>query len=84
MFSMVLKDCERTSPRFFDALRMAKGPSLGTNYSLCCPYTLLAYYDELDAVEKYGVSRWLLRVSAGMEDIDDLIDRFERAFAACD
>ncbi len=83
LFSMVLKDRERTSPQFFDALRVSKGPSLGTNYSICCPYTLLAYYEELETVEACGVSRWLIRFSAGMEEIDDLIGRFEDAFAAC-
>jgi cystathionine gamma-synthase len=26
---------------FYDAVQVPKGPSLGTNYTLCCPYTLL-------------------------------------------
>jgi cystathionine gamma-synthase len=29
---------------FFDALDTHKGPSLGTNFTLACPYTLLAHY----------------------------------------
>jgi cystathionine beta-lyase/cystathionine gamma-synthase len=29
-----------------------------------------------------GVSRWLLRVSAGLEDTADLIARFDEALAA--
>lgn len=31
--------CQRT---FYDSLNVAKGPSLGTNFTLVCPYTLLA------------------------------------------
>lgn len=35
---------------FFDALETAKGPSLGTNFTLSSPYTLLAHYGELEWV----------------------------------
>ncbi|KAI4289726.1 MAG: hypothetical protein L6R35_001002 [Caloplaca aegaea] len=41
---------------FYDALETAKGPSLGTNFTLSCPYTLLAHYTELS-----WVSRWLMK-----------------------
>ena len=79
LFSMVLEDPARTSAPFFDALRVTKGPSLGTNYSLACPYTLLAHYPELDWAESCGVSRWLVRVSVGLEEPDDLVARFDAA-----
>ena len=36
--------------RFLDALDVPKGPSLGTNFTLACPYTLLAHYGELEWV----------------------------------
>lgn len=79
MFSLVLKDAARKAPAFYDALRVSKGPSLGTNFTLACPYTLLAHYDELDWVESLGVSPYLVRVSIGLEDPGDLIERFETA-----
>jgi cystathionine gamma-synthase len=79
LLSLVLKEPERSSAKFFDALRVTKGPSLGTNYTLACPYTLLAHYPELDWAESCGVSRWLVRVSVGLEDLDDLIERFNTA-----
>lgn len=41
---------------FFDALATAKGPSLGTNFTLCSPYTLLAHYRELDWVSWCSIS----------------------------
>ncbi|RYP60415.1 hypothetical protein DL769_008118 [Monosporascus sp. CRB-8-3] len=46
---------------FFDALRVAKGPSLGTNFTLACPYTLFAHYGEMNTVAAYGVVEHLDR-----------------------
>lgn len=82
LFSFLLKDAQATSPRFYDALRVCKGPSLGTNFTLVCPYTLLAHYDELDWAASCGVPSHLIRVSAGLEESADLIDRFEQALSA--
>ena len=82
LLSVVLHDAERTTPAAFDALEVCKGPNLGTNFTLCCPYTILAHYNELDFAESCGVSRWLLRISVGTEPIDDLWTRFETALHA--
>jgi cystathionine gamma-synthase len=82
LFSFLLKDAAVTSPRFYDALRVCKGPSLGTNFTLVCPYTLLAHYDELAWAAECGVSSHLIRVSAGLEDAGDLIARFSSALDA--
>ncbi|MEX0700892.1 MAG: PLP-dependent transferase [Planctomycetales bacterium] len=79
LLSIVLEDEARAAPRFFDALRVCKGPNLGTNYTLACPYTVLAHYGELDWAESCGVSRWLVRVSVGLEEPGDLIERFAEA-----
>ncbi len=79
LFSLLLKDAERNAPRFFDALALNKGPNLGTNFSLCCPYTILAHFNELDFVERCGISRYLVRVSVGLEELDWLIARFREA-----
>ena len=54
---------------FYDALSLPKGPSLGTNFTLVCPYALLAHYNELSWAESYGVPRNLIRISVGLEDI---------------
>ena len=78
LFSLVLKD-ERQTSQFFDRLRISKGPNLGTNFSLACPFTILAHYTELDFAESCGVSRWLIRVSVGLEPAGDLIERFAEA-----
>ncbi|HMP89135.1 MAG TPA: PLP-dependent transferase [Kiritimatiellia bacterium] len=81
LFSIVLKESSRTTPLFYNRLEISKGPNLGTTFSLCCPFTLLAHYDELDWAEKCGVSRNLLRFSIGLEEPEDLIARLERAFS---
>lgn len=52
---------------FFDALSVAKGPSLGTNFTLACPYTVLAHYGELEWAASFGVERGLVRLSVGLE-----------------
>ena len=66
----------------YDALRLCKGPSLGTPFSLACPYTQLAHYDELPWAEGCGVPGHLLRISVGLEDPEELWSRFEQAFDA--
>jgi len=68
--------CQRT---FYDALDVAKGPSLGTNFTLVCPYTLLAHYHELDFAMSYNVPPNLIRIAVGLEDFDELREKFERA-----
>ncbi|MEM1297495.1 MAG: PLP-dependent transferase, partial [Verrucomicrobiota bacterium] len=79
LFSIVLKDPKRCSPRFYNALRVSKGPSLGTNFTLACPYMLLAHYPELEWSDQLGIDRHLLRISIGLEDPEDLIRRFHSA-----
>ncbi|CAG8642567.1 12891_t:CDS:2 [Ambispora leptoticha] len=68
---------ERASAQFFDALPIAKGPSLGTNFTLACPYTILAHYTELDWAAKFGVEKVLVRVSVGLENKETLLTAFQ-------
>ncbi|GFF24035.1 cystathionine gamma-synthase [Aspergillus udagawae] len=67
---------------FFDHLEVLKGPSLGTNFTLSSPYTLLAHYNELDWAASFGVESNLVRISVGLEDVSDLRDQVQRALAA--
>ncbi len=82
LFSFVLKNPAEVTEAFYDALEITKGPNLGTSFSLCCPFTLIAHYHELEWAEAAGASRWLIRISAGIEPVEELIARLERAFAA--
>ncbi len=79
LFSILLKNAHATTPSFYDALPIDKGPNLGTNYTLACPFTILAHYHELDWAEQCGVSRHLIRVSAGLEPIETLEQAFAKA-----
>ena len=75
---------ERASQAFFDALRCEKGPSLGTNFTLACPFTILAHYTELDWADQFGVERGLVRASVGLEERDVLASWFSEAVQAAE
>jgi cystathionine gamma-synthase len=80
LLSFVLKAPKKT-PKVYDALRLSKGPSFGTNFTLVCPYVMLAHYHELEWAEGCGVPANLLRVSCGLEAAGDLIAAFDEALA---
>lgn len=80
VISFVLKN-RKKSAKFFDALKVSKGPSLGMEFSLACPYTLLAHYDELEWAEGCGVERDLIRISCGVEADGELLTRLEDALS---
>ncbi|KAF0684630.1 Aste57867_23434 [Aphanomyces stellatus] len=83
LMSVVLHGGETTAKIFYNTLGFAKGPSLGTNFTLSCPYTLLAHYDELDYVEgECGVNRNLVRISIGLEDVEEIWRCVEAALRA--
>jgi len=81
LLSFVLTDPEQHTEKVYDRLEITKGPNLGTSFSLCCPFVLIAHYDELEWAEEAGASRWLIRISVGTEPADELIARLERALA---
>lgn len=80
LLSFVLKNRKKT-PKVYDALRLSKGPSFGTIFTLVCPYTLLAHYTELEWTEGCGVPSDLLRVSCGTEPLETILAAFEEAFS---
>ena len=65
--------------RFYNSLKVCKGPSLGTNFTLACPYVLLAHYNELSWASKCGIPTELIRVSVGLEEPKELWERFKKA-----
>ena len=81
LLSILLKNPEQSTAAVFDRLEVCKGPNLGTNFTLCCPYTILAHYTELEFAEACGVSRWLLRISVGTEPYEILEQRFADALS---
>jgi len=70
----------------YDRLDLLKGPSFGTEFTLCMAYVYMAHYDLVTTPEgrerlrQEGIDPELLRISVGMEPIDDLIRAFETAY----
>ncbi|KAI1773708.1 PLP-dependent transferase [Hypoxylon cercidicola] len=81
LLSCTLKT-EAHAMAFYDAIETAKGPSLGTNFTLTSPYVILAHYQELEWAASFGVDPDLLRISVGLED--DLTSVFTRALEAAE
>ncbi|KAG0213939.1 hypothetical protein BGX28_003117 [Mortierella sp. GBA30] len=81
LFSVLFR-AEHGADQFFDALPFYKGPSLGTNFTLACPYTILAHYYELDWAAQFGIERDLIRVAVGLEDKEVLLQGFKEALDA--
>ena len=81
LITFLPKNAETNSPLIYDRLPFCKGPSLGTFFTLACPFTLLAHYTELEWAESCGVSRYLIRISVGLEDVDDLSQGLDRALS---
>lgn len=79
VLSFIPQDAERNSPVVFEKLQVSHGISLGTTYTLVCPYVQLAHYRELGWARTCGIDPCLLRVAAGTEPWEDLQARFTRA-----
>jgi cystathionine gamma-synthase len=79
LITFLPRNAETNSPAIYDRLPFCKGPSLGTVFTLACPFTLLAHYTELEWAESCGVSRYLIRISVGLEDPEELWQRLDRA-----
>ena len=69
---------------FYDNLPCAKGPSLGTNFTLSCCYTVLAHFHELDWAASQGIDADLVRISVGMEDKETLLQALRVAIKAAE
>ncbi len=68
----------------YDTLNFAKGPSLGTEFTLLMPYVYLAHYDLIisqegrKVLEDNKIPIDLMRVSVGVEDINEIIKEFDK------
>jgi cystathionine gamma-synthase len=68
---------------YYDNIKLSKGPSLGTSFTLAMPYIYLAHYDLLKSangkslLDECGIDSELLRVSIGLEPAKNLINVFK-------
>lgn len=71
--------------KFYNALELPKGPSLGTEFTLVMPYFYLAHYDLVKSeagrklLREKKINWELVRISIGTEPIKELISIFEKA-----
>lgn len=74
--------------KFYDNIRLMKGPSFGTRYTLLCPFMYLAHYDLVTTeegrahLESVGIHPELVRISVGEEDYDAIEEVFREALVA--
>ena len=81
LISIVFKDKSKAI-KFYDTVQFSKGPSLGTNFTLMCPFVLFAHFNELEEVwNKWGVHPDIIRISIGMEEPEYLVNEFARALS---
>ncbi|MEO6005915.1 MAG: PLP-dependent transferase [Opitutus sp.] len=73
--------------RFYDRLRIPKGPSFGMKTTLICPFMYLAHYDlvttpaGLAELAASGLDPDLLRLCCGAEPVDEIIAALAEALA---
>lgn len=73
--------------KFYDRLRLPKGPSFGMATTLICPFMYLAHFDLVStaagraALSADGLDPDLLRLSLGTEPVDDIIATLAEALA---
>jgi cystathionine gamma-synthase len=83
LFSLTFTS-KAASQAFFDNLPCYKGPSLGANFTLACPFTILAHFTELEWAARSGVEEGFVRVSVGMEEREGLPKGLESALVAAE
>lgn len=68
--------------RFFDALAVCKGPTIGADFTLALPYVEVVFPHDKAWARQHGLSDTLVRVSVGVEDTELLIAKFLDALEA--
>ena len=73
--------------KFYDRLRLPKGPSFGMKTTLICPFMFLAHYDLVTTesgraeLAAHGLDPNLLRLAVGTEPAEDIIAALAEALA---
>ncbi|KAF8535288.1 pyridoxal phosphate-dependent transferase, partial [Trichophaea hybrida] len=70
---------DEVARRFFHGLDVDKGPTLWTDFTLGCFYTILGHPEELQWAAEYGVGEFLVQMSVGIKETTLLVEKVERA-----
>ncbi|MSU46333.1 MAG: PLP-dependent transferase [Lacunisphaera sp.] len=85
--SMVSFTLRTPFAKFYDRVRLPKGPSFGMRTTLLSPFIYLAHYDLINSeaglteLAAHGLDPGLLRLSVGTEPVEDIIDSLMEALA---
>ena len=78
------RDTREGLEAFYDSALagIRKAPSLGSDATLLCPYTLLTHFEDTDeALAAAGLPRFLVRIAVGCEEtIDPVLESLDDAF----
>ncbi|CZS91414.1 hypothetical protein WAI453_011674 [Rhynchosporium graminicola] len=83
IFTIELRDI-MTASTFYDNLNVHKGGHVGAPSTLAFPFTMGVHYTRLPWAEQYGFRPTQVRISAGLEETDILIEEFRLALEAVD
>ena len=81
LFSVEFTDVPAAAT-FFDNLHFCKGPSFGTDVTICQPYVQMVLQKEKQWAESNGLRETIVRVAIGLENKDELLGRMNHATVA--
>ena len=81
LFSVELEDLP-TTIAFYDNLNVHNSVHLGAPFTLAFAYTMCTYGKKLDWAVQYGLKPTQIRITAGLEDGDVLLEDFRKAVEA--
>ncbi|MFJ9411254.1 L-2-amino-4-chloropent-4-enoate dechlorinase/desaturase BesB [Streptomyces sp. NPDC101393] len=82
---LLMVDLKVPLEQVYDRLAVAKGPSFGAEFTMASPQIFIAHYDLLStpegraALRARGLHRDMLRISAGTEEPERIVETFEQA-----
>lgn len=83
LMSFVLKNSNKEKAEtFYNNVipPILKGPSLGSEKTLLSPYVIMAHYDDSkEKLEQLGFDYYLMRLSVGVEDVEQIISSLDHA-----
>ncbi|KAL1869126.1 hypothetical protein Daus18300_005662 [Diaporthe australafricana] len=83
LFSVEFESLAQTRA-FYDNLNVHKSVHLGAPVTLAFAYTMCTYKKKLDWAAKYGMRPTQIRITAGLEDTETLLEDFSIAVKAAD
>lgn len=83
LFSVELDNLD-SAIAFYDNLHVHHGPHLGAHRTLALPYTKAMYDKNLEEMEKWNLYPTQIRISVGLEPIDELKAVFDHAVKKAD